>query len=93
VISASQLTLARYVKPQYPANAQERGTGGWVDLAFTVRVDGSITDLSVTGAEPAGIFEQAAMAAVRRWRYQPVRRDGRAVEQRARLRLRFAIED
>jgi TonB family protein len=93
VISASQLTLARYVKPQYPASAQERGTGGWVDLAFTVRVDGSITDLSVTGAEPAGIFEQAAMSAVRRWRYEPVRRDGRAVEQRARLRLRFAIED
>jgi TonB family protein len=93
VVSASQLTLARYVKPQYPAAAQERGTGGWVDLAFTVRVDGSITDLSVTAAEPAGIFEQAAMAAVRRWRYEPIRRDGRAVEQRARLRLRFAIED
>jgi TonB family protein len=85
--------LTRYVPPVYPPSARERGTGGWVDVLFTVRVDGTITDLSVTAAEPAGIFEQAAMAAVRRWRYQPVRKEGRAVEQRARVRIRFAVED
>jgi TonB family protein len=92
VSAASALQLTRSVKPNYPQAALERGTEGWVDLVFTVRTDGSIADVSVTGAEPAGIFEQAAMAAVRRWRYEPVRREGRAVEQRARLRLRFSIE-
>jgi protein TonB len=92
VIKASQLMQTRYVDPVYPTSAQERGTEGWVDLVFTVRPDGSTTDVSVTGAEPAGIFEQSAMSAVRRWRYQPVRRDGRAIEQRARVRLRFTIE-
>ena len=92
VSAASALMLTRSVKPNYPQAALERGTEGWVDLVFTVRTDGSITDVSVTGAEPAGIFEQAAMAAVRRWRYEPVRKEGRAVEQRARLRLRFSIE-
>jgi TonB family protein len=93
VVTASQLMLTRYVPPVYPPSARERGTGGWVDVLFTVRVDGTITDLSVTAAEPAGIFEQAAMAAVRRWRYQPIRKEGRAVEQRARVRIRFAVED
>jgi TonB family protein len=92
VNASSQLMLTRSVKPNYPQAALERGTEGWVDLVFTVRTDGTITDVSVTGAEPAGIFEQSAMAAVRRWRYEPVKRDGRAVEQRARLRLRFSIE-
>jgi TonB family protein len=92
VSAASALMLTRSVKPNYPQAALERGTEGWVDLVFTVRTDGTISDVSVTGAEPAGIFEQAAMAAVRRWRYEPVRKDGRAVEQRARLRLRFSIE-
>jgi protein TonB len=64
-----------------------------VDVVFTVRTDGTVTDVSVTGAEPAGIFEQAAMSAVRRWRYDPVRKDGRAIEQRARVRIRFSVEE
>jgi TonB family protein len=92
VSAASALLLTRSVKPTYPEGALRRGTEGWVDLVFTVRTDGSIGDVSVTGAEPAGIFEQSAMASVRRWRYEPVRKDGRLVEQRARLRLRFTIE-
>ncbi|MEJ0036324.1 MAG: TonB family protein [Gammaproteobacteria bacterium] len=92
VNASSQLILTRSVKPNYPQAALERGREGWVDLVFTVRADGTITDIGVTAAEPAGIFEKAAMAAVRRWRYEPVKRDGRVVEQRARLRLRFSIE-
>jgi protein TonB len=92
VNASSQLMLTRSVKPNYPQAALERGTQGWVDLIFTVRTDGTVADVSVTAAEPAGIFEQSAMAAVRRWRYEPVRKDGRTVEQRARLRLRFTIE-
>jgi len=93
VISATQLTMTRTAKPEFPSSARERGIGGWVDVMFTVRVDGTTTDISVTGAEPAGIFEQSAMAAVRRWKYEPVRRGGRAIEQRARVRIRFAIEE
>ncbi len=93
VVTASQLSQTRYVKPEYPAGAQQRGTGGWVDVTFTVRTDGTVTDVGVSGAEPAGIFEQAAMSAVRRWRYDPVRKDGRAIEQRARVRIRFSVEE
>ena len=93
IVNASTALLLRSsVKPNYPEAALERGTEGWVDLVFTVRADGRIADVSVSAAEPAGIFEQSAMAAVRRWRYEPVKREGRAVEQRARLRLRFTIE-
>jgi hypothetical protein len=29
---------------------------------------------------------------VSKWRYRPVMREGRAVEQRARLRMRFQLE-
>jgi TonB family protein len=92
IVKASQLMQTRYVDPVYPKSARERGTEGWVDLIFTVRTDGSIAEVKITAAEPVSVFEQAAMSAVRRWRYQPVQRDGRAVEQRARVRLRFTIE-
>jgi protein TonB len=92
VNAPSVLTLTRSVQPTYPESALKRGTEGWVDIAFTVRTDGTVGNIDVTGAEPAGIFEQSAVAAVRRWRYEPIRRGGRVIEQRARLRLRFTIE-
>jgi TonB family protein len=57
-----------------------------------VKTDGALGDVSIVGAEPVGVFEQVALDAVRRWRYQPVMRDGQAIAQRARIRVRFAMQ-
>jgi TonB family protein len=92
IVTAKALTRTRYSPPEYPEVARSRGAQGFVDIIFTVRTDGSVGDVTVAGAEPAGIFEQAAMASVRKWRYAPVIRDGRPVEQRARVRISFAME-
>jgi TonB family protein len=91
-VSASSLTRTRYVAPQFPLDARQRGIDGWVDLQFVVNTDGSVGDLTIVGAQPVGIFEQAALDAVRNWRYQPAMRAGQAVSQRARVRLRFAMQ-
>jgi TonB family protein len=92
VVSALSLKQTRNVSPEYPTLARERGTSGWVDVEFTVRSDGTVSDITVAGAEPAGVFEQAALSALRKWRYQPMQRNGQAVDQRAKLRIRFAID-
>jgi outer membrane biosynthesis protein TonB len=47
----------------------------------------------VRGANPTGVFEDAAVKSVSQWRYVPVKRNGRPIEQRARLRMRFAVEE
>jgi TonB family protein len=91
-VSASSMTRTRYVSPQFPLAARQRGIDGWVDLQFVVNTDGSVGELTIVGAQPVGIFEQAALDAVRNWRYQPVMRAGQAVSQRARVRLRFAMQ-
>ena len=91
-INASALTRTRYIAPQFPDVARARGIDGWVDLQFVVGTDGAVSDVAVVGAEPAGIFEQTALDAVRHWRYQPVVHDGRAVSQGARVRLRFTLQ-
>ena len=65
---------------------------GWVDLQFMVMTDGSVGDVSVVGADPAGVFETPAMDAVRKWKYQPILRDGKPINQRARVRVRFALQ-
>lgn len=91
-VNESALTRTRYVPPQFPTAAREKGIDGWVDLQFLVGSDGAVSDVAVVGAQPVGIFEQAAQDAVRHWRYQAVMRDGQKVSQRARVRVRFAVQ-
>ena len=92
VVQATTLEVARYVAPTFPVSASAQGLSGWVELQFLVTSDGSVSDVVITGAEPVGVFEQAAVDAVKKWRYKPVQRDGHPVDQRARLRMKFALD-
>jgi protein TonB len=91
-VNEHTLTRTRYVAPQFPELARTRGIEGWVDLQFLVGTDGSVSELTVVGAQPAGIFEQAALDAVRQWRYQAVTRAGQNVSEHTRVRVRFAVQ-
>lgn len=93
VVSAASLRRVRSADPVYPQRALAQLVSGWVDLEFTVATDGSVQDIVVVAAEPAGTFDAAAIAAVRRWRYAPVVFNGAPVEQRARQRVRFNARD
>jgi protein TonB len=91
-VNESALTRTRYQAPQFPEVALQRGIDGWVDLQFLVGTDGSVGDIKVVGTQPAGMFEQSALEAVRHWRYQPVVRNGHPVSQRASVRVRFTVQ-
>ena len=91
-VSASTLKRTRYIAPEYPQTAREHGVAGWVDLQFTVNTDGTLSEVSIVGAQPVGVFEPNALDAVRHWRYEPVVREGAPVAQRARVRVRFAVQ-
>jgi TonB family protein len=91
-VSAAQLELTHYVAPQFPIAARTRAVSGWVDVQFIVKTDGSVEDIAVVRAEPAGLFEESATEAVHKWRYRPILRDGQPINQRARVRVRFALQ-
>jgi TonB family protein len=80
------------VDPEFPEVARENDLAGYVDLEFTVHSDGSVSDVVVLKARPAGVFEQSSVAAVSQWRYQPIERDGLPVTEHARLRLNFGYK-
>jgi len=80
------------VDPQYPPNARQRGIEGYVDIEFTIGPAGTVQDARVIGASPPSVFDQAALRAVRRWRYNPKVVDGAAVERSGvKVRLRFEL--
>jgi protein TonB len=91
-ISAGRLERLRYVPPDYPMEARQKGLSGNVELTFTVRSDGKVSDVSIENSTPPQIFDEAAIEAVRKWRYRPYERDGLAVDQRVKLNLRFAMD-
>jgi protein TonB len=64
-----------------------------VDLEFTVATDGTTRDARIRAAEPAQVFDRAALDAVLRWRYEPYKVGGLAVDQRVAARLRFELAD
>jgi protein TonB len=88
-VNASVLRQTHYVAAHYPEAAQQHKLGGWVDVQFTVAPDGSVSAVSIVGAQPVGVFERGALDAVRHWHYQPLTQDGHAISQRARVRLKF----
>lgn len=91
IVQAGTLRRTREVAAVYPRDAQRDGVEGWVDVEFTIAADGSTTDLIARRAQPTGVFEKSAIDSVRRWRFQPVMRNGEAVPQRAVLHVRFTL--
>lgn len=91
IVPESALHRLIFAPPTYPQEALMRGDTGFVELDFTVTPKGTVADVKVTAADPAGMFEEAAIHALLRDRYQPVQRDGVNVSQRAHIRMRFAL--
>lgn len=90
-VPASELTVVTSVPPTYPQRAELDRIEGWVELDFTVTTSGGVKDITVHGAKPAGVFNQAAISALSKWRYKPVERDAQPIAQRARIRIRFIL--
>jgi len=65
--------------PVYPAALQRQGITGSVTLTFVIASDGVPRDIHVVAATRQE-FAEAAVLAVRSWRYRPAMLKGRAVE-------------
>lgn len=80
------------VDPQYPQAASQRGLTGYVYLMFTIAPDGTVRDAQVLEAQPPGVFETAALNAVRKWKYKPKIENGAPVERPGvKVNLKFDL--
>ena len=66
----------------YPASARAQGIEGLVTVRYDVNITGQVERARVVHSEPPGVFDQAALDAVRSWRFNPPVVDG--VEQASR---------
>lgn len=78
--------------PVYPEAALRRRIVGYVDMEFVVDADGMPTNIEVLYECNRGYFGDAAVRALRRFRYEPLIKDGSPVPQVGRRsRISFDI--
>lgn len=81
------------IEPDYPMRARQRGIEGWVHVRFDVNRAGAVTNAVVVASDPPRIFDEAAVHAILRWRYNPKIHNGSAVERKGlEVLLPFEME-
>jgi len=83
-------TLLTSVSPVYPALAKNQRVSGDVRVDALVDVTGRVTAVKVISG-PA-LLQQAAMDAIRGWKYQPATLDGRSVPMHLTVTLQFRLQ-
>jgi protein TonB len=79
------------VRPAYPSAPRRLGIQGTTMLRVHVLADGRIGDVAVEHSAGHPDLDQAAMEAVRRWRFEPARRGADAVAMWVLLPVEFRL--
>jgi TonB family protein len=85
----SQALLLQRIPPSYPEQALKAGLQGAVVLQAWIGQDGSIRDLKLVNGSL--LLGQAAVKAVKQWRYKPYLRNGVAVEAETYVTVNFRL--
>ncbi len=88
-IAAAPGTVIRSVEPQYPPDARHQQIQGPVVLDVQVLRDGSVGTIGIVSGNP--LLTEAAVHAVRQWKYQPNVVNGRTVESQTRVTINFTL--
>lgn len=81
--------LTNLVEPIYPSEARQRGIEGTVKLHAVIGTDGKVRSLQpLSGPES---LVQAAMTAVREWKYNPTTLNGKPIETQEDISFVFRL--
>jgi protein TonB len=73
--------------PVYPQNAKQAGIGGDVIIKTTIDQKGSVVDMHVVSGPL--MLRQAALDALKRWRYEPSKLDGQPIAVQMLVTIKF----
>jgi TonB family protein len=86
---AASGSLLRRVEPEYPEQALARRVQGPVLLDVRISREGRVQDVKLVSGDP--LLANAAVAAVRQWRFKPHTVNGHAVEMETKITLNFTL--
>jgi|SRR5579872_6825967 len=81
--------ILKKVDPVYPPDAKAAQVSGTVMLHAVIAKDGSVQQVDVVSGPP--MLQQAAMDAVRQWRYRPMLLNGQPIEVDTTVSVVFTL--
>lgn len=78
--------------PVYPMLSRKRKEQGTVWLLLLVSKEGMVTELKLKKTSGFDRLDQAALQAVKKWKFQPARKQGQAIEYWYELPLKFSLQ-
>jgi protein TonB len=85
-----QAKLISSVQPIYPALAKNQHVSGNVTIDALIDATGRVTTMKIVSGPT--LLHQAAMDALRQWKYQPAMLDGKAVPMHLTVTLQFRLQ-
>jgi periplasmic protein TonB len=85
----AEANLIHDVPPQYPAEAGRERIEGTVVLMAVIAKDGTVRDVRVESGLP--LLAQAAIDAVKQWRYKPYLLNGEPIEVDSHITINFTL--
>ena len=79
------------IVPAYPESAVAGNIEGWVILKLKIDAMGKVESVTVSAANPPGVFDQAAVAAFSKGQFTPAQKAGRVVKSLAEIKVRFEL--
>jgi TonB family protein len=86
---AAQGSLLRRIEPEYPEEARKQRIQGAVIVDVRIGRDGAVQDVKLVSGHP--LLADAAITAVKHWRFKPRVLKGKAVEMQTRVTLNFRM--
>ncbi len=84
--------IASRIKPVYPEQARKNGVEGKVILQAVIGDDGGISDIEVLNSTD-DVFNDAAVDAVRQWRWEPATSNGEPVSVYFTIVVQFSLNE
>jgi len=85
----SQGLLVKKVPPVYPSQARRMGIQGAVEILANIGKDGNITSVKLVSGDK--ILGQAALDAVKQWKYKAYYLDGQPVDFQTQITVKFTL--
>ena len=81
--------LVKKVNPVYPSMAKSARIQGMVELQLHITPEGVVDKVERLNGQP--VLASAAIEAVKQWRYEPARINGKPVDMQTTIKLNFEL--
>lgn len=94
IVQASDLgsRMVSGAAPRYPVESRRKREQGTVVLSLTLGYDGRVANIAISHTSGFDRLDDAALAAVRKWRWEPILRGGQPVMVRGLVEIPFVLQ-